>query len=446
MDKERRKIGVALSGGGYRAAAYHIGTLRVLNKLGVLDNVDVISSVSGGSITAAYYALNKDCYESFEKSFIEKLQTGVMTCVWLLLAFTIISIILISGVIGCAIYLKLSEIWLSVFISSLIFVCIVVYILLRWYNYMPISYIISQKYDKLFFEKKTLKDLPESPLLTINATNIATNLPFNFSRNYMGEYIYRIDNKSIFKAESFPISRAVMASSCVPYGFTPITIDKRYLLNDYSECAKHPEPPLLVDGGIYDNQGAHKLSERKSKFHADLIIVSDAGNGEIKAAGTNNFLITLYKTSEMMMDRIKKLQVIHNIYQGHEAHAHYAYVPLNWECNDLLISGFIRNLKENNVHPDVWKYHGITKSDVDNLISQPSDELIESIANKIKKSIDWDRLEKSKPSKESELLARQTGTNLTALSINRINALIAHSEWMTEVQVRLYLPFLVNKK
>lgn len=53
MDKERRKIGVALSGGGYRAAAYHIGTLRVLNKLGVLDNVDVISSVSGVSITVA---------------------------------------------------------------------------------------------------------------------------------------------------------------------------------------------------------------------------------------------------------------------------------------------------------------------------------------------------------------------------------------------------------
>ena len=151
MDKERRKIGVALSGGGYRAAAYHIGTLRALNKLGVLNNVDVISSVSGGSITAAYYTLNKDCYESFEKSFIKKLQTGVMKCVWLLLAFTIVFIILISGVIGCAIYIKLSEIWLSVFISSLSFVCAVVYILLRWYNYMPISYIISKKYDKLFF-------------------------------------------------------------------------------------------------------------------------------------------------------------------------------------------------------------------------------------------------------------------------------------------------------
>ena len=68
-----KKIGIALSGGGYRAAAYHIGTLRALHRLAVLDKIDVISSVSGGSITAAFYALNKDNYEDFEKEFIKKL-------------------------------------------------------------------------------------------------------------------------------------------------------------------------------------------------------------------------------------------------------------------------------------------------------------------------------------------------------------------------------------
>ena len=51
MTNDGKRIGLALSGGGYRAAAYHIGALRALHKLGVLDKVDVISSVSGGSIT-----------------------------------------------------------------------------------------------------------------------------------------------------------------------------------------------------------------------------------------------------------------------------------------------------------------------------------------------------------------------------------------------------------
>ena len=59
MTNDGKRIGLALSGGGYRAAAYHIGALRALHKLGVLDKVDVISSVSGGSITAASYALHE---------------------------------------------------------------------------------------------------------------------------------------------------------------------------------------------------------------------------------------------------------------------------------------------------------------------------------------------------------------------------------------------------
>ena len=67
MTSDGKKIGLALSGGGYRAAAYHIGALRALHKLGVLDKVDVISSVSGGSIIAACYALHDGDYENFEK-------------------------------------------------------------------------------------------------------------------------------------------------------------------------------------------------------------------------------------------------------------------------------------------------------------------------------------------------------------------------------------------
>ena len=90
---EGKKIGLALSGGGYRAAAYHIGTLRALHKLNVLDKVDVISSVSGGSITAAYYVLNKDKgFDTFEKSFKEKLKHNVL---WI----AIIEFLLVIGAI-----------------------------------------------------------------------------------------------------------------------------------------------------------------------------------------------------------------------------------------------------------------------------------------------------------------------------------------------------------
>ena len=48
-------LGLALSGGGFRATAFHLGTLKRLRELGLLQKVDVISTVSGGSIAGAYW-------------------------------------------------------------------------------------------------------------------------------------------------------------------------------------------------------------------------------------------------------------------------------------------------------------------------------------------------------------------------------------------------------
>src|SRR5438105_3118924 len=53
---QRRGIGLALSGGGYRAALFHLGGLRRLNELGILQQITTISSVSGGSIMSAHLA------------------------------------------------------------------------------------------------------------------------------------------------------------------------------------------------------------------------------------------------------------------------------------------------------------------------------------------------------------------------------------------------------
>lgn len=49
------RIGLALSGGGFRASIFHLGVIRRLEELGIMPHVNVISSVSGGSIIAAYY-------------------------------------------------------------------------------------------------------------------------------------------------------------------------------------------------------------------------------------------------------------------------------------------------------------------------------------------------------------------------------------------------------
>src|SRR5262245_42422448 len=50
------RLALCLSGGGFRAALFHLGAVGRLNEIGVLSQVDTISSVSGGSILAAHLA------------------------------------------------------------------------------------------------------------------------------------------------------------------------------------------------------------------------------------------------------------------------------------------------------------------------------------------------------------------------------------------------------
>src|SRR5210317_804304 len=64
-----QKLGLALSGGGFRATLYHLGIVRFLRDAGVLQNVTDIASVSGGSILAAHLVLNWDRYNGDDASF-----------------------------------------------------------------------------------------------------------------------------------------------------------------------------------------------------------------------------------------------------------------------------------------------------------------------------------------------------------------------------------------
>ena len=63
------KIGLALSGGGFRASLYHFGLIRFLRDAGILPQVTHITSVSGGSIIAAHLALNWDRYNGSPEEF-----------------------------------------------------------------------------------------------------------------------------------------------------------------------------------------------------------------------------------------------------------------------------------------------------------------------------------------------------------------------------------------
>ena len=70
-------IGLALSGGGARAIAFHLGCLRALHDRGILSRVKVLSTVSGGSVIGACYAYSSDDFETFDARVVKLLRAGI---------------------------------------------------------------------------------------------------------------------------------------------------------------------------------------------------------------------------------------------------------------------------------------------------------------------------------------------------------------------------------
>jgi len=66
-----KKIGLCLSGGGYRAAGYHLGTMDYLDRLGLLDKVTMLSTVSGGTFIGTSYTISLIEKSSFHNYLID---------------------------------------------------------------------------------------------------------------------------------------------------------------------------------------------------------------------------------------------------------------------------------------------------------------------------------------------------------------------------------------
>lgn len=240
------------SGGGTRAAAFSYGVLKELSQTQLpgpaprrlLDDVDAIGAVSGGSFTAAYYCLYHDrIFQDYEARFLKRnVERG-----------------LALHAINPFEWPKLCS---------------------RYYGRSDMA---AEYYDRILFNGAKFGDLAKAggrPYLAINATDMATGEHFVFSRPRFGLIASEINE--------FPISRAVAASSAVPLVLTPVTI-KNYtglpgaaaprivprtpedepqlshreaevlrILHSYSDSKNKPYLHL-VDGGLADNLGMQGL-------------------------------------------------------------------------------------------------------------------------------------------------------------------------------------------
>ncbi len=431
-----KKFGIALSGGGYRAAAFHLGTLRKLHDLNLLKRVDVLSTISGGSITGAAFCLHKGDFESFEKTMANSLSKNSV------IKFILTSWTFWKAALCCllfiipAIYLLFTS-WAPL---SILPILILFWLLLKYqFNIFPVSSVIEKAYDRFFFEEAKLKDFCSTPELAIGSTNLQTSRPFTFSKRKMEDSFYAyLPNPVLFIGESFPVARAVMASSCVPFAFTPISIDKRFY-SDYEMAVKNKVSPKLVDGGVYDNQGVQKITQNGSSYECGIVLVSDAGNKLPFEKLYNNTFTLLLRTVDTFMVRIKNFQMAQNIFQTPNRRE-VAYQSLGWDI-DNCVSGFYRSLAERKISEEVIKLHKIPQEWINSIV-----EFKVEIVQHLQKRCNIEQI-KSLSLNDGELaVVRNVGTNLTNLPEKIVRNLGRHAADLTEVQLRLYCPTLFTEE
>lgn len=230
------RVALCLSGGGFRAALFHLGALRRLNELGILSRVDAISSVSGGSILAAHLATRMRPWPAPRMVF-DRWDVEV-------------------------------EAPFRAFVKRNIRTGpILTRFLLPWNWVRPaVSVTALESRYRQYLTPLTLQELPERPNFIFCATDMVHGVSWVFERARVGSY----QAGYIRPAPAWPLARAVAASSCFPPVFSPmpVSVEAGQVEGRRDERWRQMS---VSDGGLYDNMGLQPVERHGT------VLVSDGG-------------------------------------------------------------------------------------------------------------------------------------------------------------------------
>jgi NTE family protein len=307
------RLGLALSGGGFRAALFHIGVLARLAESDLLRYVSVISTVSGGAIIGAFYYLkvkqllegsredalapSVDAYRQLvrevEQEFLSALQVNLR-----IMAF--------------ADRLQNARMLASEYSSSQRFAD-----LFDTYFFQPISGNSRTALTDLPIKAAADSDLVV-PTLILNATALNTGHLFQLTGSFVGESSVSsvvggtstmpllprlaMDDPSLTaqqraRLHQLSLGQAVAASCCVPGLFEPFSLAGLYRDEEGGEVEVR-----LVDGGVFDNQGLVSLFEEGCTH----FICSDASELlQWQSQPAELIHQVAMRANDIMMDRIR---------------------------------------------------------------------------------------------------------------------------------------------
>ena len=279
------KLGVALSGGGFRATLYHLGVIRFLRDAGALQNVTDIASVSGGSILAAHLVLNWERYNGDDDSFAEAASEIVKFAQFDLRNHIV---------------RRLPMQWPFRLLSRLH--------VLEGRKFTP-NTLLERYYETRLYGDRCLHELPEQPMLHILATSVSTGALSAFNRNGLFIQPRGDDGSQPFThipGQLASVPRIVGASSAFPGFFPPVEITAA----DLGVRDGQFPTEFFTDGGVYDNLGLRAflwLQKQETKF--DHILVSDAGKPfQILSDAALGIIGQSVRATDILWDRVWQLE------------------------------------------------------------------------------------------------------------------------------------------
>jgi len=333
-------MSLSLSGGGYRAMLFHVGTLRRLNDAGLLPRLSVISSVSGGSVASGWLAYNWEKLEFDDAdratNFVEVIESPLRD-----LAHTTLDIpAVLTGL-------------------------------------LPFTSAASRQvshYDEYLFHGLELSRIPPGlparsgtlrprPLFIFNATNLQTGEPWQFRANAMGGPITQWTEPGKTR-----LSEAVAASSGFPPVLSPLVLhpdaastwydcsdrrDNPYGIADAHEPGRalpaanrdaYREAVYLIDGGVRDNLGISPLEAINRKRHFDNVagstvtLISDGGaTTSFDASPSTNWLSQSMRLLNLLSDQPDEVRVSNLIRTGSARLRGYGWYGSDSDpvCNDM---------------------------------------------------------------------------------------------------------------
>lgn len=240
-------FGLALSGGGSRAMAFHLGCLRALHQLQLLDRVKVMAAVSGGSVLAALYCSHEGDFEEFEGEVRRRLRQGFVAPALFHAVFGLegMRALLNFGLLLADRMLALPTRWVLALFPRMVS--------RRAWPYRPIfrraasrTTILRRVFDEVL-RGRTLADLrADRPRLIVIACELRAKAAFYFTRSTLHCWRY-----GAASAAGVRLADAVVASAAYPL-FLP-AIDTTF---DFTrDGVTRRERVTLTDGGVYDNLG-----------------------------------------------------------------------------------------------------------------------------------------------------------------------------------------------